>query len=50
MPIEQMNHELNRQLKVPAFPAAAINGTGVARTLQECLQRVLRHLLQELNI
>jgi hypothetical protein len=49
MSIEQMTHELNRQLKVPAFPAAALNGMGVAKTLQECLRRVLRHLLKELN-
>jgi len=49
MSIEQMTHELNRQLKVPAFPAAALNGMGVGKTLQECLRRVLRHLLKELN-
>ena len=42
MTIEQMSNELNRQLKVPAFPAAALNGMGVGKTLQECLRLVLR--------
>jgi hypothetical protein len=49
MGIEQMQHELNRQLKVPAFPAAALKGAGVGKTLQECLRLVLRSLQQELN-
>jgi hypothetical protein len=49
MGLEQMQHELNRQLKVPAFPAAALKGVGVGKTLQECLRRVLRSLQQELN-
>ncbi len=49
MPIEQMAHELNRQLKAPALPAAALNGKGVGKTLQECLRLVLRKLQQELN-
>jgi signal recognition particle receptor subunit beta len=49
MPIERMNGELNRQLKAPAFPAAALSGAGVGKTLQECLKLVLRSLQQELN-
>jgi hypothetical protein len=49
MGLEQMQHELNRQLKAPAFPAAALKGTGVGKTLQECLRLVLRTLQQELN-
>lgn len=49
MPIEKMSHELNRQLKVPAFPAAALKGTGVGKTLQECLRRVLLSLQKEVN-
>lgn len=49
MSLEQMSHELNRQLKAPALPAAALNGTGVGKTLQECLRLVLRKLQQELN-
>lgn len=49
MSIEQMTHELNRQLKAPVLPAAAIKGQGVGKTLQECLRLVLRKLQQELN-
>lgn len=49
MPLEQMQQELNRQLKVPVFPAAALKGTGVGKTLQECLRLVLRALQQELD-
>jgi signal recognition particle receptor subunit beta len=49
MTVEQMSTELNRQLKAPAFPAAALSGMGVGKTLQECLRLVLRSLQQELN-
>jgi hypothetical protein len=49
MPLEQMTHELNRQLKAPVLPASALNGKGVGKTLQECLRLVLRKLQQELN-
>jgi signal recognition particle receptor subunit beta len=49
MPLEQMERDLNRQLKVPGFPAAALKGTGVGKTLQECLRLVLRALQQELK-
>jgi len=44
MSIEQMDHDLNRQLKVPAFPASAMTGDGVAATMKECLVRTLRSL------
>jgi hypothetical protein len=49
MSVEQMTHELNRQLKAPVLPAAALKGQGVGKTLQECLRLVLRKLQQELN-
>jgi signal recognition particle receptor subunit beta len=49
MSLEQMGSELNRQLKVPAVPAAALKGMGVGKALQECLRLVLRALQQELN-
>jgi GTPase involved in cell partitioning and DNA repair len=49
MSLEQMGNELNRQLKVPAVPAAALKGSGVGKALQECLRLVLRALQQELN-
>ncbi|MGB5620650.1 MAG: ADP-ribosylation factor-like protein [Desulfobacterales bacterium] len=49
MPIEQMEHELNRQLKVPTFQASAIKGDGVGKTLQNCLKLTLLSLKKELS-
>jgi signal recognition particle receptor subunit beta len=49
MPVEQMEKELNRQLKVPSFPASAITGEGVGKTLQACLKLTLQSLKKELN-
>jgi len=49
MPIEQMEHELNRQLKVPTFQASAIKGEGVGKTLQNCLKLTLLSLKKELS-
>ena len=41
MSVEQMERDLNRQLKVPSFPASAITGEGVGATLKECLKLTL---------
>jgi signal recognition particle receptor subunit beta len=41
MSIEQMERDLNRQLKVPSFSASAITGNGVGATLKECLKLTL---------
>jgi signal recognition particle receptor subunit beta len=41
MSIEQMERDLNRQLKVPSFSASAITGEGVGTTLKECLKLTL---------
>ncbi len=41
MPVEQMEKDLNRQLKVPVLTASALKGEGVTKTLQECLARTL---------
>jgi len=41
MSIEQMERDLNRQLKVPSFSASAIAGDGVGATLKECLKLTL---------
>lgn len=49
MPLEQMEKELNRQLKVPTFSASAINGTGVGKTLKACLKLTLLSLKKELS-
>jgi len=47
MPIEKMDRELNRQLKVPSFPGSAFKGTGVGITLKECLKATLKSLQKE---
>ncbi|MBW1692637.1 MAG: GTPase domain-containing protein [Deltaproteobacteria bacterium] len=50
MSIEQMERDLNRQLKVPSFPASALNGEGVGETLKECLKLTLKSFKKEMNL
>ena len=50
MPLEKMQHDLNRQLKVPALPGSALVGNGVGKTLNTCLKLVLKSLQKELNL
>lgn len=47
--IEQLQRDLNRQLKVPAFPASALNGGGVRDTLKAALELTLKHLHREMR-
>ncbi len=47
MTIEQMERDLNRQLKVHSFPASAITGEGVGATLKECLKLTLLSLKKQ---
>ena len=49
MPLEKMERDLNRQLKVPSFPASAMKGDGVGKTLQECLKLTLQSLQKQFN-
>jgi signal recognition particle receptor subunit beta len=49
MSVEQMEKDLNRQLKVPSFPASAIIGQGVGATLKECLKLTLISFRQKLK-
>ncbi len=49
MTVEQMHKELNRQLEVPSFPASAVNGDGVGKTLQAALKLTIQSLKKELN-
>lgn len=48
MSIEQMEKDLNRQLKVPSFPASAFTGQGVGATLKECLKLTLKSLQKDM--
>jgi hypothetical protein len=50
MSIEQMERDLNRQLKVPSFPASAFTGQGVGATLKECMMLTLKSLKKEMQI
>ncbi|MFZ5571162.1 MAG: GTP-binding protein [Thermodesulfobacteriota bacterium] len=49
MPLEKMEKDLNRQLKVPSFPASAVKGEGVGKTLQECLKMTLQSLQKQFS-
>ena len=50
MPLEKMQHDLNRQLKVPSFSGSALKGDGVGKTLSACLKLVLKSFKSELNL
>ncbi|MGA8178724.1 MAG: GTPase domain-containing protein [Desulfobacterales bacterium] len=50
MSLEQMEKDLNRQLKVPSFPASALTGQGVGATLKECLKLTLISLKKEMRL
>jgi signal recognition particle receptor subunit beta len=50
MSVEQMEKDLNRQLKVPSFPASAIIGQGVGATLKECLKLTLISFRKNLKL
>ncbi|MCD6584281.1 MAG: GTPase domain-containing protein [Desulfobacteraceae bacterium] len=47
MSFKKMNHELNRQLKVPSFSASALSGEGVGKTLNQVLKLTLQSLQNE---
>jgi len=47
IPLEKMDLELNRQLHVPSFPASAMTGEGVGKTLTETLKLTLQYLQNE---
>ncbi len=49
MPVEMMEGDLNRKLKVPSFEASALKGNGVGDTLKKSMVLTLRHLQQELK-
>jgi signal recognition particle receptor subunit beta len=49
MSVDQMNNDLNRQLKVPAFPASAVTGEGVAATIKECLKLTMISLRKQMK-
>ena len=44
LPVDLMERDLNRQLKVPAFEGSAVKGTGVGIVLKACLKETLKAL------
>jgi signal recognition particle receptor subunit beta len=50
MSIEQMEKDLNKQLKVPTFPGSAVKGDGVGKTLHACLKLAMKSIQKELNL
>ena len=49
MTIEQMQRDCNRQLNAPYFPASAIKGQGVAKTLKACLKLTLQSVMKSIG-
>ncbi len=47
MELKKMQHDLNRQLKVPAFPGSALKGDGVGKTLHACMKLVMQSVQKE---
>ena len=49
MKVAQMEKDLNNKLRVPAFEASALKGTGVSQTLTKILNLTINHLHKELK-
>lgn len=49
MSLGMMERDLNRQLKVPSFPASALAGVGVKESLQGCIKLTLQSLQKQLK-
>ena len=49
LPVEQMQHDLNRQLKAPAYPASALRGDGVGETLKTCIKLTLQSIRKQMG-
>ena len=49
MDLKKMQHDLNRQLKAPAFPGSALKGEGVGKTLHACMKLVMQSVQNELS-
>jgi hypothetical protein len=49
MDLKKMDHDLNRQLKVPSFPGAALKGDGVGKVLHACLKLVMQSVQNEFS-
>ncbi|NLI33846.1 MAG: GTPase domain-containing protein [Deltaproteobacteria bacterium] len=46
---DEMEHDLNRDLGVPSFPASALKGDGVYETLREVSKKMIRRVTHKLR-
>lgn len=47
--VDEMEHDLNRELRVPSFMASALRGDGVYETLREVSKRMIRRVTHKLR-
>lgn len=47
--VEEMEEDLNKDLKVPAFAASAMRGNGVYETLREISKRTIKNVIQKVG-
>jgi mutual gliding-motility protein MglA len=47
--VEEMDEDLNKDLKVPAFQASAMRGNGVYETLREISKRTIKNVIQKVG-
>ena len=50
LPVEQLQKDLNRQLKVPYFPASAITGENIAATMKKIISLTVISLREKLDL
>jgi signal recognition particle receptor subunit beta len=48
--VEELEKDLNEELRVPYFEASAVMGTGVFETLREISKRTVRNVVQKLGV
>ncbi|MGD9504046.1 MAG: ATP/GTP-binding protein [Syntrophobacteraceae bacterium] len=48
--VEEMEEDMNKQLRVPSFEASAITGKGVYETLREISKRTVKNVIQKVGL
>jgi mutual gliding-motility protein MglA len=49
LPVEELENDLNEELKLPFFEASAASGTGVYETLREISKRTIKNVIQKVG-
>ena len=47
--VEELENDLNRELKVPSYPSSAVEGKGVSDTLKACLKLTRKSLVAQMR-